>query len=270
MKLLILLNLFLITSQWKMVPLKKNRNYNLLTKNKFIAIDHAGIEGFYTLGICSFIKNNYNISEYKYIGTSMGTWTALIMSSKFSIKEIVSKYINYINFSKINTISSFNYCFQDFFLENYNIDDFDIERLNICITQLDSINFESNIINKFKSFEQILDCCIISSKLNHIIDDNLLNKYDDWSDYSQFPPNNIYCHINIKSNIFDNDIYSTLFLKNLKNQTTATILANLFNKGIYDSSCNKETLDYIFNNNGYVNYKDNERFFLDSNFEILF
>jgi len=117
MKLFIFLNLLSLVYSWNLVSLKNKKNNFIYKKHKFIAIDNVGVDVFYTLGVCSYIKSNYNTSEYMYIGTSNGAWSSLIMACKFPVKEIVTKYINYINFDKINSISSFQYCFKDFFFK---------------------------------------------------------------------------------------------------------------------------------------------------------
>lgn len=48
-------------------------------KPNMITISPGGIYGFYTLGTCSYIKNNYNISDYIFSGASAGSWNSLYM-----------------------------------------------------------------------------------------------------------------------------------------------------------------------------------------------
>ena len=39
-------------------------SYQIFPTKKFISITPAGIYGSYTLGIASYIQNNYNLNEY--------------------------------------------------------------------------------------------------------------------------------------------------------------------------------------------------------------
>ena len=51
-------------------------------KKKLITITPGGYKGFYTLGICHYIKENYNLENYYFSGASAGSWNALFLSFK--------------------------------------------------------------------------------------------------------------------------------------------------------------------------------------------
>ena len=269
--LIIFFNLIIFGKGWNLVNLKKNNSKKIFyKKDKFISVSSFGVDAFYNLGICSYIKTNYNISNYKFISTSLGTWNILFLSCKYPINDVVDQFLGTLNFNKINSVSSLNQAFKIFFLNYYNINDFDKDKINICLPELNSLAFESNIISEFKNLEQILDCCLVSSNLDYLSKEGLLKIYDDCDFNENYPPNNIYCHLDIKSNIFEYDIFTSLFIRNLKYESNDIVLKHLYNKGIYDSVCNKDALDYIFNNNEFINYNDNKQFFLNSPYDINF
>ena len=57
--------------------------------NKFISLYPAGINGFYTLGIASYIFDHYQTQEYNYIGASSGSWNSLICCYKYNKTDLV-------------------------------------------------------------------------------------------------------------------------------------------------------------------------------------
>ena len=48
-----------------------------------ISIAPGGLKGFYALGICKYIKENYCLDEYHFYGSSAGSWNALYLSLPF-------------------------------------------------------------------------------------------------------------------------------------------------------------------------------------------
>ena len=66
----------------------ENNLLNYTNSNKkLIIITPGGLKGFYVLGICSYIKENYNISDYVFSGASAGSWNSLFLSYKHDPKK---------------------------------------------------------------------------------------------------------------------------------------------------------------------------------------
>jgi hypothetical protein len=65
-----------------------------------IVISPGGRYGMYALGICHYVKNNFNINDKKILGFSSGSWNGLFMCMK-------QKYLNNAlrKAFKINNIS---------------------------------------------------------------------------------------------------------------------------------------------------------------------
>ncbi len=120
-----------------------------------IVISPGGRYGMYTLGICHYIKNNFNIKDKKIVGFSSGSWNGLFMCMK-------KKYINIAlkDAFKINNVTvpimlkkTIN------IVKKYNINQFNINNLYIGST-----HFNKHIIyNKFLSIDDAIRCCISSS-----------------------------------------------------------------------------------------------------------
>ena len=69
---------------------KTNMVKNINIDQKIISITPGGFKGFYTLGICHYLKDNYDLSEFLYSGASAGSWNALFLSFKGNNKDFLN------------------------------------------------------------------------------------------------------------------------------------------------------------------------------------
>jgi len=134
----------------------------------------GGNYGFYMLGICHFIKNNYNIKDKKIIGFSAGSFITIFLSLKNELLNIlllnIFKYKIYCNTDiKTNLLSIKNN-----FLETIKINDLDLNNKSIGIT---NNNLTLNIIDNFVSVKDIMDACIGSSFVPYITYSDVLYFY---------------------------------------------------------------------------------------------
>jgi hypothetical protein len=65
-----------------------NRIKNIL-KNDLIVLTPAGANGFYNLGICYYLKKNYDLNNYIFSGASAGAWNSLFLVFKRDLKELI-------------------------------------------------------------------------------------------------------------------------------------------------------------------------------------
>ena len=63
--------------------------YESIQDKKLITITPGGLQGFYVLGICTYIKENYDLSNYVFSGASAGSWNSLFLSYKYDTKKIL-------------------------------------------------------------------------------------------------------------------------------------------------------------------------------------
>ena len=61
-------------------------------EKKVITISPGGFRGFYMLGLCKYLKENYELEDYIFSGASAGAWNSLFLS----LKENDDDFINYI------------------------------------------------------------------------------------------------------------------------------------------------------------------------------
>lgn len=180
--------------------------YLPMLNSKIINIYPGGLHGFYMMGICKYIKNHYNLNSYKFYGASAGSWNGLYLS--YRDKDNDDKFIENIENIMIDerpkSIYKLQLQIKDTLLDNYDINDFDIEKLYITVAEFGNPAFtiEKRIYSDFVSLNDVTNCCIASSHLP-IISGKLTYIYNDR-----------YC--------LDGGIFSNPFLK-IKNENILNI-----------------------------------------------
>ena len=82
-------------------PTVKSIGQNILRKT--IVCNPAGLHGFYVLGTCQYIKDNYDISDYEIYGASAGSWNSLLLTNKDNDYKFIDRILNVGNM-KHNTL----------------------------------------------------------------------------------------------------------------------------------------------------------------------
>jgi hypothetical protein len=149
----------------------------LSNKNKLITISPGGIDGFYQLGVCDYIKKNYDLSNWIFSGASAGAWNCLFMSYKHNDDRFLNTILN-INTTNIRQAIELEYLLKDIILSKYTIDDFELQRMYVGVFTFDNNEFKPEIYNDFVDLYDALDCCIASSHIP-IVSGKFFNYYRD-------------------------------------------------------------------------------------------
>jgi hypothetical protein len=217
---------------------------NFFKDKKIISISPAGYYGFYVMGVCSYIKENYNTSNYIFSGASAGAWNSLYMTLRTDSSFMKNILVNN-DFYKNKNIIQVECEMKNKILQFYSTHDFDLNRLFIGVTTFS----QTSIYTDFENLEDAIDCCIASSHIPFITGSILhtyKNKYMFDGGFSEYPylnTNQVALHIN--PNIWNQNkkIEFTLFNKDYFN------LEKLFEKGYNDTyKYGKEILDEKLNN----------------------
>lgn len=137
------------------------------TKSKSIAITPAGLKGFYSLGVCTFLKENYNLTDYLFTGASAGSWNSLFLSFKHDPKSFIDLLFN-IDYKSANTMLDIELLLKNNILSKYSEKDFDLDSIYLGTTIIEKNKIKNMIYNKFDDLEDALDCCIASSHIPFI------------------------------------------------------------------------------------------------------
>lgn len=227
-------------------------NNKCYSKPKYINVAPAGLNGFYSLGICSYIKHNYDISEYSFSGVSAGSWNSLYMVyNKDDHGTFIDKLLDN-DYSCIKSLKDLEKAIKFNLLNVYSKEDFDLDRIIITVTEMTkSLKFKSNIYSNFDSLSDTIDCCIASSHLPFIVG-KFYHEYNDYFALDGGFGNNPYYNVN--NSVLHIHPYIWRDIKEQKEIDVPITHINIdkirkaYHCGYEDAIKNKEFLDKIFLN----------------------
>ena len=246
---------------------KIRHDHKLSEKNKLITISPAGVYGFYQLGVCDYIKKNYDLTNCVFSGASAGAWNCLFMCYKNKDDNFLNTILN-INTTNIRQAIQLEYLLKDIILNKFNIYDFELQKMYVGVFTFNNKEFKPEIYNDFVDLYDALDCCIASSHIP-LMSGTFLNYYRDKISLdggfiknpylktinsslhitpTMWKTNEPYIGLNFK--IFDmikNNEYKIL-IKQLKGFLNVTEVnpRKLYLEGYLDTLENKHILDSIF------------------------
>ena len=140
---------------------------NVVNSLRVISLKAGGLKGFYMLGVCKYLKETTNLENTYYYGASAGAWNALYLSQKTNDNKLINylKSLDGYNFKNLFEIENE---IKTFFLGNFNDDDFNLDKINICVSVLENFKLKKRIFNNFGTLEGALDCCMASSHIPYI------------------------------------------------------------------------------------------------------
>lgn len=140
---------------------------------KVITLSPGGFYGFYMMGICTYIKENYDTSDYLFSGASAGAWNALYMTLhtdptclKYALLQRDFSY-------RRMQILDIQREMKDRILQQYTTHDFDLKRLCISVMTVG----QTIIFTEFENLEDALDCCIASSHIPWVTTRSMMHLY---------------------------------------------------------------------------------------------
>jgi hypothetical protein len=220
---------------------------------KIISLSPGGYKGFYVLGICKFIKENYQLDNYVFSGASAGAWNSLMLCFKHDMNDII-KIILDSNLEKSSSIHEIEKSIKKIILNKYTADDFDLNRLYVGVTIIDNYKTNTTIYTGFENLEDALESCIASSHIP-LITGGLINFYRNIitfdGGFSKYPylntsksvlhiHPNIWNHFSNNTGKFNITDYTTLFSK------SKYPFHEMIHNGYVDSKKNKDILDKVF------------------------
>ena len=134
---------------------------------KIINIYPGGLHGFYMMGICKYIKQNYNLQDYQYYGASAGSWNSLFLCYNKNDEEFIQGINNLMINDRPKNIHQLQLKIKDFLIETYDSSDFDLNKLHISVAEIQKPPFriKKKIYEGFGTLDNVTNCCIASSHL---------------------------------------------------------------------------------------------------------
>ena len=137
-----------------------------------IIISPSGYYGFYTLGICHYIKKNYDIKNKNIFGFSSGSFNGMYLSVYKKKQRKLLKYLLKMGYYKnLNEISK---KFKNKIIKKFNINDFN-NKLSIGLTHVNKLQ----MYNSFNTIEDLIDCCYGSSFIPYVTIKKMIYYYNN-------------------------------------------------------------------------------------------
>jgi hypothetical protein len=219
-----------------------NLNMTGFKDKKLVSISPGGFYGFYVMGVCFYIRENYSTSDCIFSGASAGAWNSLYMTFNKDLRFLNGMLVKNDLYANKN-IFQIEEKMKNLILEDCDEDDFDLERLFIGVTNVG----RTNIYTDFTGLEDALDCCIASSHIPFVTGVGL-HRYKNTTafdgGFSEYPYLGVGKSVlHITPSIWDKDhtLRYNLFHKK------SFDFEKLFEKGYLDSKIyGKELLDKVF------------------------
>lgn len=133
---------------------------------------YLGPGGFtmpYTLGICKYIKDNYDLSDYEFIGSSAGSWLAVYLASDINSNDINNLIDDYS--LKFENGSSFLYKWHNtanFLITHFsnyigNTTFIKEKKIGISVTIYNNKKITNEVIYNYDNLNELLNLCKLSS-----------------------------------------------------------------------------------------------------------
>ncbi len=149
----------------------KTKKINLCIKPDII-ISPSAYYGFYTLGICHYIKKHFSIENKKIYGFSSGSFNGLYltMNNKKKNKKLLKLILKMGKYNNLNEMAG---KFKNKFVHNFELNDFN-NNLYIGLSHLKHLG----IYNDFNTIDELIDCCYGSSFIPYITMKKLIYLYN--------------------------------------------------------------------------------------------
>ena len=238
----------------------KNIILNINSTNnekKVITISPGGFRGFYMLGLCKYLKENYELEDYIFSGASAGAWNSLFLS----LKENDDDFINYIfdiDYTNVKSLQLIEENVKKAVLNNYKTEDFKLNKVYVGTTVWKRFRFRTVIYNDFSDLEDAINCCIGSSHIPFVTG-NLFYKYRNLltfdGGFSKYPyVDGKYADVHITPSYWEDRKKNKLSQPanlNIKDYTTLFSkkehdLKIMYLQGYEDAKNNQHVLDSLF------------------------
>ena len=145
------------------------KSYKLLPE---VIIGPGGVLGFYSLGICHYLVNHFDLHDKQLAGFSSGAFNVLFMRVDPNKRTPSLRHIFGCN--ETSSMLLLNEM-MDYVEKKTTLSDYDLRNTSIGISHFDGIS----LYDTFLSIEQVIRCCKSSSFVPYVTNETGLNFYND-------------------------------------------------------------------------------------------
>ena len=199
--------------------------------------------------MCKYIKEQYDLSNWHFYGSSAGAWNALYLTCKKEKEDEFMQQTQELGQFSYRDLYDLEKNMKKRLLKHFTIDDFDVSKLHICVTKQrnDCFLFEKQVFRDFYDLDDIIECCIASSHLPFLSNGKFSYKYrnEKWIDggfynkpYTRF--DNVTPTIILKPNMWENPNIDEM------DSIYSLDIFRLLYHGYNDANTNREFFDEHF------------------------
>ena len=175
---------------------------------KVINFGPGGFTLPYTLGVCTYLKESYDLRDYRFVGSSAGSWLSVYTASDMSCDDVCDYILPevYDRFKSYNLFQRWK-CVGKYLIDTFPvyIDDMrfiDSKEISVSLSQYRGGLIRNVVVDDYNNLDELLHLCYMSSYIpllsgyglpvhkSHITFDGGLSDVDiDYSfslDYSMF------------------------------------------------------------------------------------
>lgn len=162
----------------------KNKDYTLpdtlslrpLSQSSFkplpdVVLGPGGVAGFYSLGICHYLLNHFEVRDKSIVGFSAGSFTLLFMRIQPEKRNIILQTL--FEYNETDTILVMKRLMES--LEaTTTLQDYELNRASIAVSHTDGMA----LYDRFLNVEQLIRCCKSSSFIPFVTHDSGMDFYN--------------------------------------------------------------------------------------------
>lgn len=224
----------------------------LLNDKKLIISTPGGLHGFYLMGITSFIKERYDLSDCIFSGASAGAWNSLFFCFQGNNTEFIDCVLapNIYNATSINQLERM---MSNAVYEKYKTKPelFKLNKVSIGVTLFKfPWNFKLKIYDDFENLADVIECCVASSHIPFVTG-SLIFKYRNLVSFDGGFFNYPYLNTTTPTLVITPYMWGSNFTKSSAYQNPLKFRKNnldfrrLFEEGYKDTKNNQDKLDKL-------------------------
>ena len=133
---------------------------------KYLYLAPAGFTMPYNLGICKFIKEHYPLDDYKFIGSSAGSWLSVFLASDMNLNDKMIKDYSELFENRGILYKWHNVCpfLEKEYTDRINDNQFILDkRVKISISNYNNKTVSNILIDDYENLQELLNLCTVSS-----------------------------------------------------------------------------------------------------------
>jgi hypothetical protein len=146
-----------------------SKSYKVLPE---VIIGPGGVLGFYSLGICHYLVNHFELRDKHIAGFSSGAFNTLFMRVKPKKRTHSLRHI--FGCKETSSMLLLNEL-MEYVEKKTTLSDYNLSKTSIGISHLDGIS----LYDTFHSIEQVVRCCKSSSFVPYVTNETGVNYYND-------------------------------------------------------------------------------------------